>query len=416
MFIEKTCRSLHNQRSFSMIPGIHLYRDFSYLSATFADNFSGRCSLKLLERYSFLRVSSRSCFHSLSSRKSNTSFSSVNIPYDQHAHQSKQLVGHHQHETNRYQTTFHTRPLPSHLISLSSSTGKQYFREALAAGNMESFFPLSEQFITQSEPFFCSVSSLAMTLNALKYDPKKVWKGAWRWVSEETLLCESSKICGHDLENIKSNGMNFTEFEALGECHGISIQSIQLHHHRQHQPACAYSIESFRQLVQSVSSSSKADIFIIANFSRRKLGQTGDGHYSPIGGYHPGLDLVLIMDVARFKYPPFWVSLRELWDAMAEIDVQSGQSRGYFVLSTAKDEELALASGAANHQVHNHNHHHHEHSHRHEHSHSHRHEHSHSHRHHGSVSSADATVSIEQASMRGIKRQLCSCSNPRLAF
>ena len=34
---------------------------------------------------------------------------------------------------------------------------------------------------------------------------------------------------------------------------------------------------------------------------------TGSGHYSPVAGYHPGQDLVLILDTARFKYPPYWL-------------------------------------------------------------------------------------------------------------
>lgn len=40
---------------------------------------------------------------------------------------------------------------------------------------------------------------------------------------------------------------------------------------------------------------------VIVSYSRRGLNQTGTGHFSPIGGYHEGKDLVLIMDVARFK-------------------------------------------------------------------------------------------------------------------
>ena len=39
----------------------------------------------------------------------------------------------------------------------------------------------------------------------------------------------------------------------------------------------------------------------------RRLGQTGDGHFSPIGGYDAASDQVLLLDVARFKYPPHWV-------------------------------------------------------------------------------------------------------------
>ena len=33
----------------------------------------------------------------------------------------------------------------------------------------------------------------------------------------------------------------------------------------------------------------------------------GDGHFSPLGGYHEARDLVLILDTARFKYAPHWV-------------------------------------------------------------------------------------------------------------
>jgi glutathione gamma-glutamylcysteinyltransferase len=111
-------------------------------------------------------------------------------------------------------STFHKRPLPESLISLSSKNGKEIFREALASGGMESYFALAEQFVTQSEPAYCSLSSLAMVLNALNFDPKKVWKGVWRWVSEETLQCET-QVCGHTLEKVRRNGMDFNEFEII---------------------------------------------------------------------------------------------------------------------------------------------------------------------------------------------------------
>ena len=61
--------------------------------------------------------------------------------------------------------------------------------------------------------------------------------------------------------------------------------------------------------------------------------QTGDGHFSPvhaalysvvplwnhlfqIGGYHAETDSVLVLDVARFKYPPHWIKLPTLFSAM----------------------------------------------------------------------------------------------------
>ena len=51
---------------------------------------------------------------------------------------------------------------------------------------------------------------------------------------------------------------------------------------------------------------------------------TGDGHFSPVGGYHPEKDLVLILDTARFKYPPHWVKLSTLCDAMRALDPSTG--------------------------------------------------------------------------------------------
>lgn len=53
-------------------------------------------------------------------------------------------------------TTFYRRPLPPDLIAFSSPEGRALFREALADGGMEAFFPLSEHFHTQSDPAFCT--------------------------------------------------------------------------------------------------------------------------------------------------------------------------------------------------------------------------------------------------------------------
>ena len=235
-------------------------------------------------------------------------------------------------------TTYHKRTLPQNLIALSSTEGKTIFKEALLLGSMECFFPLSEQFVTQSDPSFCSLSTLAMVLNALNHDPKKIWKGVWRWVTEETLQCDSMRICGHSLAKVKTDGMNFREFESVARCHGARILSFPVDEHLHH-TACDRTVAAFRNHVDKSCSNSNADAFVVSNFSRKVLGQTGDGHFSPIGGYHPHRDLVLIMDVARFKYPPFWVPLELMWEAMLAKDKVTLHSRGYYIISTWKSNE-----------------------------------------------------------------------------
>ncbi len=42
---------------------------------------------------------------------------------------------------------------------------------------------------TQDEPAFCGLASLAMVLNALSIDPRRTWKGSWRWFHEAMLDC-----------------------------------------------------------------------------------------------------------------------------------------------------------------------------------------------------------------------------------
>jgi glutathione gamma-glutamylcysteinyltransferase len=77
--------------------------------------------------------------------------------------------------------TFHKRVLPSPAVPFSSPAGKALFADALTAGTAECYFPLSEQFITQAEPAYCGITSLAMVLNTLGIDPRRTWKGRWRW-------------------------------------------------------------------------------------------------------------------------------------------------------------------------------------------------------------------------------------------
>jgi hypothetical protein len=72
---------------------------------------------------------------------------------------------------------------------------------------------------------------------------------------------------------------------------------------------------------------------VIVNFSRIPLGQQGDGHFSPLAAYDAESDSFLVLDVARYKYPPAWVSFNELETAMLRVDPDSGLSRGALIVA-----------------------------------------------------------------------------------
>ncbi|KXZ56469.1 hypothetical protein GPECTOR_1g42 [Gonium pectorale] len=236
-------------------------------------------------------------------------------------------------QTAGFKKTFYKRKLPSPpAIEFSSKEGRQLFQEALLEGSMVGFFKLMEQFNTQDEPAFCGLASLAMVLNALSIDPRRTWKGAWRWFHEAMLDC-----C-RPLDIVKEEGITLYQASCLARCNGARVEL---------RPYGSTSLEAFREEVASVCRSEEEHV--VVSYSRKAFLQTGDGHFSPIGGYHRGRDLALVLDVvghwgwagggawvvvARFKYPPHWVPLPLLYHAMSYIDPETGRPRGYMRLSS----------------------------------------------------------------------------------
>lgn len=212
------------------------------------------------------------------------------------------------------------RPLPPGLIAFGSPEGRQIFQEALVTGSMAGYFPLAEQFHTQAEPTFCGISSLVMVLNALEVDPGRIWKGVWRWYDEGVADC-----CDQ-LPGIEAEGATLEQLSYIARCNGLSVDM-----YFQEEGTLAV----FRHHLLQVSTAPAGEHMLVS-YSRKTVGQTGSGHFSPIGGYHAARDLALILDVARFKYPPHWLPVSLLWEAMADVDTTSARSRGYLLCRKAQ--------------------------------------------------------------------------------
>jgi glutathione gamma-glutamylcysteinyltransferase len=211
---------------------------------------------------------------------------------------------------------FYRRPLPPPLVAFASDEGRALFREALAQGDLEGYFALAEQFHTQSEPAYCGLGSLVVALNALGVDPGRLWKGPWRWYSEELLDC-----CV-PLERVEREGVTLDQLLCLARCNGAGGEVTR---------ADEGGLDRFRDDVRTAART-PSGLALVAGYARAELGQTGGGHYSPIAGHHAGRDLVLVLDVARFKYPAHWVPTTMLWEAMRPIDPSTRRARGYVTL------------------------------------------------------------------------------------
>ena len=221
------------------------------------------------------------------------------------------------------QHSLYRRALPETAIAFASQKGKALFAEALATKGLDGYFPLAEQYHTQSEPTFCGLGSLVVALNALAIDPERSWKGPWRWFSEELLDC-----C-LPLAAVRERGLALDEVACLARCNGADVEV---------QRAGASNMKRWRA---ALATAATGDAVVIAAYDRAAIGQTGSGHYSPLGGYHATKNLVLVLDVARFKYPAHWMDADRLWQAMQRIDPATSQARGWLVIRPGAGERRA---------------------------------------------------------------------------
>jgi len=60
--------------------------------------------------------------------------------------------------------------------------------------------------------------------------------------------------------------------------------------------------------------------YVVVNYSRKPLNQSGDGHISAIAAYDPTRDAFLVLDQAAYRYPFTWVPAPLLYQAVHTLD------------------------------------------------------------------------------------------------
>lgn len=100
--------------------------------------------------------------------------------------------------------------------------------------------------------------------------------------------------------------------------------------------ASVSSVDRFRASVSSALSA-RPPAMVGINFHRAGLGEAGGGHMSPIAAFEPASDMLLLLDVSRYKYPAVWVNLSMLFAAMNTTDSSSGLSRGWVTVAVPRN-------------------------------------------------------------------------------
>ena len=213
-----------------------------------------------------------------------------------------------------------TLPLPETLVAASSDAGEALLVDADAR---EAYFPLVNSFVTQQNQAFCGVASTVMILNAMElpapavpaFDPYRTF------TQDNVLTPETEKII--PLELIKKQGITVDQLAGLI---GTFPVTVKLSH------AADSTVDKFR--TEARAALATPGQFVIINYLRKAIGQEKGGHISPLAAFDVETDRFLILDVARYKYPPVWVKTADLFGAMNTTDKDNAnKTRGYIVIA-----------------------------------------------------------------------------------
>jgi hypothetical protein len=119
-------------------------------------------------------------------------------------------------------------------------------------------------------------------------------------------------------EEVQKKGITLIKLSQIIQAKGLAVQPFF---------ANTLNLERFRKILKNAIASQE---FVIVNYLRAELQEQGDGHFSPLAAYDERTDRFLLLDVARFKYPPYWVRTPDLWKAVCTRD--EGAYRGFLVI------------------------------------------------------------------------------------
>lgn len=205
--------------------------------------------------------------------------------------------------------------LSADLVYINTKTGSN---RLLSADYNRQYFALASYVDTQERLTFCGISSMAAALNSLPTMARPITPelAPHPFFTEESIFTDATtKVKSRD--DVLKGGLTLEQIRqylvALGANPKIYYGSD-------------LSVDELRKIIKSTLANPNQRV--MADFDRKVLNQLGSGHFSPIGAYDSKSDSVLILDVAKFKYPPFWVKTSDLLAALRTIDPDSGKSRG----------------------------------------------------------------------------------------
>lgn len=209
--------------------------------------------------------------------------------------------------------------LADDLLYLTSEAGEDRF---LSSELKTDYFSLATYLEYEEVQTFCGPATVAAVANSLGIErpsPDRLYP--YGLFTQDTLFNEANQKL-KSFAMVEHEGLTLAELDTFIENLGLTAE---------HHFADDTSVDDMRAAIKATLQD-RGQRFVV-NYSRKPLPQEGDGHISPIGAYDEETNSVLILDVAKYKYPPVWLTVDKLHEAMMLTDPSSNRSRGYVLVS-----------------------------------------------------------------------------------
>jgi len=197
--------------------------------------------------------------------------------------------------------------------------------ELLEGAEKQDFLPLMAAFVSEYQATFCGVASSVMALNALGIErPLSPRWYPYRYWDQDNIFTKEVLEKVKPVSGINADGITLEQLQTLLNLSGAKTDKTF---------ASETGVDAFRKAARAAIAD--PDAILDVNFGRAELGQpgiAGGGHISPVAAYNAKTDRFLILDVARYKFPPSWVTAERLYAAMNTPDSSSGKTRGYVIV------------------------------------------------------------------------------------
>jgi len=178
------------------------------------------------------------------------------------------------------------------------------------------YWALSPYYVAQSTGSACSVASVAMMMNALRGLPGS---SADRLVTQNGVLNAVGDAAWKAAVAENGEGVSFGEFEAYVrrtlDAYGVRAE-VEVFRPRDDSPE---TLADLRRILAENERSAE-DIILLAYDQGTLTGDATVGHIAPLGAYDAATRRVLVMDVDRAWYVPYWASDVKLLEAMLKPD------------------------------------------------------------------------------------------------